>query len=386
MRARRAQPSTRCFPTESRKYSVTIIPVIVTQIAEFSDLGIGPPGRIRRLVSAAVDRLDLQLRGMCVLTEAGSGSYALTPAIALAAGADEVIAVSRDSEYGTAASNLAAAATAATHVTSSARRLSPLVGRPSSEAVGRADIITNLGFVRPIDESLLSHAKRTAVVALMCEAWEWRDGDVDLALCRTLGIPVLGTNENAAPVNVFRFCGPLAGKLLFEAGIEICGCRIVVFSPDRFGPVIANWLTQVGALVWLTAELQSEESRDRLAEADVLLLADYGRSSSVIDDGGLIECSELARVAPTISVVQFAGGANVARLEEHGISVYPRPSAPPRRMARTLAHLGPRPVIDLHAAGLKVGELACRARRAGLEREQLEASLAGESSLCQPIL
>ena len=34
-------------------------------------------------------------------------------------------------------------------------------------------------------------------------------------------------------------------------------------------------------------------------------------------------------------------------------------------MALTLAGLGPRPVIELHAAGLKVGEIAARARQAG---------------------
>jgi hypothetical protein len=34
-------------------------------------------------------------------------------------------------------------------------------------------------------------------------------------------------------------------------------------------------------------------------------------------------------------------------------------------MGKTLADLGPKPVIDLHAAGLRVGEVMARARLAG---------------------
>ena len=96
----------------------------------------------------------------------------LTPAIALAAGADEVIAVSRDSAFGSVTENLAAAASAAA-LFDSTDRLTCVNGRPDSEHVRRADIITNLGFIRPIDAALIADAKPTAAVPLMCEAWEW---------------------------------------------------------------------------------------------------------------------------------------------------------------------------------------------------------------------
>ena len=38
------------------------------------------------------------------------------------------------------------------------------------------------------------------------------------------------------------------------------------------------------------------------------------------------------------------------------IPVFPFQNGYARRMTRTLAHLGAKPIIDLHAAGLKVGE------------------------------
>jgi len=355
-----------------------------TQDPKALDLAGGTPERIRRLISNSVTRLDLNLAGLRVLTEAGSGAYALTPAIALAAGADEVIAVSRDSVYGAAVDNLESASAAA-QLFQAADRLTGIVGRPSAIDVARVDIITNLGFVRPIDEALLGHAKSTAAVPLMCEAWEWREGDVDLAACRRLGIPVLGTNEDAPAVQVFAFCGPLAGRLIFDAGFELWHCSVVVLSPDRFGPVIAKWLVQAGAMVHLTDELQSSETCAALARADVLLLADYGRESAVIGRAGVITAESLAAAAPGVTVVQFAGAVDEEALLDVGIPVYPRPTVGAVRMARTLAHIGPRPVVELHAAGLKVGELACRARLTGLSSEEVESRLSTETDLCQRV-
>jgi hypothetical protein len=56
---------------------------------------------------------------------------------------------------------------------------------------------------------------------------------------------------------------------------------------------------------------------------------------------------------------------DVAGLAAAGVQVYPGIEMPGHRMALTLAALGPRPVVELHAAGLKVGEQAARARLAG---------------------
>ena len=39
------------------------------------------------------------------------------------------------------------------------------------DIVSRADIVTNLGFVRPIDKRFISYMKSTAVVPLMFETW-----------------------------------------------------------------------------------------------------------------------------------------------------------------------------------------------------------------------
>ncbi len=47
----------------------------------------------------------------------------------------------------------------------------------------------------------------------------------------------------------------------------------------------------------------------------------------------------------------------------------------PGYMTVTTDHVGPRPVVDLHAAGLKVGEMAVRCRRAGLDAAAVARSV-----------
>jgi hypothetical protein len=64
-------------------------------------------------------------------------------------------------------------------------------------------------------------------------------------------------------------------------------------------------------------------------------------------------------------VVQFAGRVDVNGLLNQGVIVYPGIELQPRRMMFTLAYLGVRPVVELHTAGLKVGELMARYRLIG---------------------
>ncbi len=181
--------------------------------------------------------------------------------------------------------------------------------------------------------------------------------------CRARGIPVIGTNESYPGLDVFAYCGWLALKMLFDAQIEVHKSRLLVVSSDQFGPVIANRLAQAGAEVRLLASLRDIGAAD--LTADALIVADYARQDVIIGPGGDVTAAELAAVCPGATVIQFVGQVDVASLTAAGIHVYPGSELGPRRMALTLAGLGPRPVIELHAAGLKVGELAARARLAG---------------------
>jgi hypothetical protein len=336
--------------------------------------------RVRLLVSEVVDRLGLDLGGAVVLTEMGSGHYVYTPLIAALAGADRVFAVVKDSRYGRC-EEIAARGTALAHQWGVHDPIE-VVSAASPSVIAHADIVTNLGFVRPIDAGFVSHMKPGAVIPYMREAWEYRPGDVDVAACRAHNIPVMGTFENCDGLGVFDFCGPLAAKMLFEAGFEIRGNCIVVLSQDDFGQVISAYLQACGACVRHVREAGQLDLQE-FGRLDALVVACYITGELIVGPGGWVEPTALAACHPECSVVQFVGRVDAESLADHQLRCIPESPVGPYRMARTLAALGPKPVIDLHAAGLKVGELMWREMQDLQDARQVECVLSEEYALCQ---
>lgn len=342
--------------------------------------GVVNPKRWVRLMHDTIDLLELDLSGLTVLTEAASHLYAVTPVIAAMAGAERVFAITRDSAYATVES--VSAQTRALEKLCDVEERVEIHTRRMPALFARADIVTNLGFVRPIDAAAVSVMKPTAVVSLMCETWEIRPGDVDLKACADKGIVVLGTNEDFPGLEVFTYSGWLALKLLFEAQIEIHKSRVVVVSRDKFGKVIQRQLQRIGVLTHLVADLRMVAPSE-LADADALFIADYTRNDVIIGPDGDMTASELADLAPSITVVQFAGRLDLPSMVTHGLTVYPHTELSAHRMAITLAGLGPRPVIELHSAGLKVGQWAHDIRKSGAD--PVVSAKSGSHTLAQAI-
>jgi hypothetical protein len=132
-------------------------------------------------------------------------------------------------------------------------------------------------------------------------------------------------------------------------------------------------------------DLRKAAHREKLQIIDALVVADYRRDDWIVGAGGDITVQDLAEAAPTVAVLQFAGRVDAAGLVDQGLVVYPSHEVGARRMGQTLAELGPRPVIELHTAGLKVGETAARARRCGLDAAAAEAEVLRTSALAQPL-
>lgn len=323
------------------------------------DSGVVNPERAVMLMRGAISRLEVDLRGSTVLTEAATGLFACTPVIAALAGADRVLAVTRDSAYGSTE-----------QVIDCTRGLESLCGLNEKIEIfterlprlfSEADIITNLGFVRPIDQEAISLLKPGAAITLMCEGWELRPADVDLDACRRRGVLVAATNEDFEGVDVFTYTGLLCLKLLLDAQIEVKGANLTIVSQDKFGQTLSECLTRMGAQVILSAAIHDPEL---LRRADALIIADYLGTEEIIGWMGQITPDDVLRVAPQLTIVQFCGRVDAHALDERGLAVFPRHCLEAHRMGLTLAGLGPRPVIDLHTAGLKVGQML-RERVAG---------------------
>jgi len=320
--------------------------------------------RIGRVIDDAIDRLRLDLRGLVVYTEAATGAFAVTAPLAARAGAESVFALARPWR-GRPADDVAAETRDLSAAVGVADRVVIRTERRMDD-LARSDIVTNLGFVRPIDADVVAALKATAAVPYMREAWELREGDIDLAACRRRGIPVIATDEHHPDVAVFDYCGLLAARMLFDAGLEICANRVIVVSTDQFGPALVDWLGRLGAEVVLAPSVRAEACWAALPRADALIVADFVETRMTIGAGGGIEAGMLAERAPGLAVIAFAGGVDGASLAAAGLRCVPAEGSAPGRMGRTLAELGPRPVAMLHGAGLKVGAEAARARARGM--------------------
>jgi hypothetical protein len=220
-----------------------------------------------------------------------------------------------------------------------------------------ADLVTNLGWVRPLDQAKVRCLRPGTVIAAMCEAWEVRAGDIDLRACAARGVRVAGVNEDHPAVDVFEHNGLLAVKLLHALQVEVYAARIAVAGEGKFAARIAATLSKLGADVRRAPSLAGESGAWAVERADAVVVADYTKKTVMLGSGGDMAVETLEKLAPHAAVVQFAGWVRTGELRAAGIPVYPAEEVGPRRMGRTMAHLGPAPLVGLHAAGLKAGAM-----------------------------
>jgi hypothetical protein len=313
--------------------------------------------RFCKLVRECVKELELDLRGFRVATSSGSNGYLATPLLAACAGAD-VFAMAVDSPYATAA-ELRASTTRLSTALAPSGTITWLSDR--SQLPADIDVFTNLGALRPLDPSVLGKASARAAVSYMCEAWEWREGDVDAEYCKVHGIPIAGHDEDFGGDDVFTSTGQLALRMCFEAGLAVRNDSIAVLGGDRFADVLHAALTANGAKshVIRSARALTAES---VAALDAILVCDYRAHDVVLGGAPGPNAATLAAWNPGLTIVQFAGAILADELSGAGLHLHPQAALPPVRMAHTLAYLGLRPILRLMAQGLKVGELLVRQR------------------------
>ena len=327
--------------------------------------------RAGRLIDELVVRFALDLSGLAVFTEAASGAYQWAPIMCARAGARRVYAVTRDSRYASAdevtRSTLAAAAQFGV-----ADAIDVAAGRPA-EWVADADLFTNSGFVRPIDAGMVAAMKPTAVVALMWETWEFRDGDLDLDACRRHGILVLGTDEGRPPCDMAGYSPVLGLKLLFELGLEAFGTRVLLLSgQEMLGARMERGLaglgvgvTRFGAAGGRPYDELAEHFAAHGGDYDALLVAEHADPRPLLGAGGAIDFETIERVNPALRVGVIAGAVDGAGLRASGLHHVPDEIQPFGYMSYHPYELGPRPVLELFAAGLAVGQAMARSRLAG---------------------
>jgi hypothetical protein len=193
----------------------------------------------------------------------------------------------------------------------------------------------------------------------MWEPWEFRSDDIDLSALADAGVPIIGTNEHHPEVRTFDYLGPTVGRLLLDVGIELVNSRLRVIGSDPFGTAIATWLRNAGAQAIGGCPEEGEERR-----LDAVVVAEHRNPQTVLT------ANQLSRLAQAgVPVVRLCGRVDSEAGSDGGAAVYPPVSAEPGTMTVTTAYAGVRPVVDLHAAGLRAGGDVVLARRAGASVE-----------------
>jgi hypothetical protein len=302
------------------------------------------------LIYNIVKKLNLNLKGFSVLTEAGTGYYIFTAIIALVANAKYVMIWVNDSSYGEAKSIKKEFEGLATKLGYKNYHFT-LNERPIDD-IRKADIITNLGHIRPINKKFLINVKPSSVISTMSEKWELRKEDIDIIFCKKNNIKVAGTWENHPKLKIFDNCGYLIAKMCFESGFEIFQNNILIISSDNFGKVAFEKLKNFEPNELKLSNLKSINHNLLINNPELIIIADYTTNIELIGEKGLIDISLLKN----ITIVHLCGKIDYEYCIKNEINLFPNQNGNSFRMSKTLAHLGAKPVIDLHAAGFKVGE------------------------------
>lgn len=307
--------------------------------------------RAIRQIDNIIFKLELDLCGTSILTEAGTNHFIFTPLIAYRAGAKKIFVWLKDTGFGNAENIYKRFIEIATNLNLDISKFEFGINKRPDDHIRQSDIITNLGSVRPINKEFIDKMKPNAVISYMCEAWEIRPQDVDIEYCKQKKNKIAGVWENHPDLLIFNGCGPLSLKVCFEAGLEIYQNKILIISSDKFGSVAEEAFQKCGAseVKTITPELISKQN---LETFDIIFVADYSYAEEIIGRNLVDRINELKK----ISVIHLCGSVDFEFLESEGIHCFPKQNGYSFRMTRTLAYLGSKSVIDLHAAGLKVGQ------------------------------
>lgn len=317
-----------------------------------------PPGfsarRLVALMRRAIDATELDLSGMGVLTEAATGAYGVTPVIAAMAGARRVHALTRASRYGSVAEakawtlELAEAASVANQI-AVVEELNPTI-------LKEVDVVTNSGHLRPLNSALIERLPTSAVVALMFEAWEFREDDIDLDACARRGVPVVGVNERHNAIDVLSFLGPLCAKALHDCGLAVYRNAIALVSDNDFAEPIMRGLSGLGARV----EVFHDVGAVHAASWDAVVVALTPASRPRV---GPAEAALLSAVLPPESVILHVwGDMDREFLIRRGLTIWPPQPPAPGHMAILLSEIGPEAIVRLQTGGLRAAEWVRRGR------------------------
>ncbi len=308
-------------------------------------------------ISRAIHKFDLNLAGRHVLTEAATGNYVVTPVIAAAAGA-QVTAFTRDSSYGTVEE-----VRRQTHALAEAMGLSDrihIITHLDDVELNSVDVVTNCGFLRPLTREFIARLSPGCVIPLMYEPWEFRADEIDLVACRERGIQVWGTHEADPRLRTMEYIGYIALHFLLAHKLSPFSANVLILGCEPFVRPIASVLA---CNQYPHRAVTSYAERITAREYNAIVLAESQDRRLLIGPGATAHLPFDA-LHPEVCVIHIGGHVDFRDAPFRHVPTKPRPFG---FMSYTADFIDSQAVVDLHAAGLKVGEGMLAANRRGLQ-------------------
>lgn len=318
------------------------------------------------LIKYSFDKFKPDLKGKRLLTEAASGNYKCTAILGAMAGAD-VYAIGKDSRYGRY-SDVVKETTDAAKVLGVSDRIQ-FSNRLDEIPLHKMDVVTNTGFVRPINKNFIDQLKGECVIPLIYEPWELRESDIDVQYCSERGINVFGTNESDSRLRTMNYIGFTVLHLLLQEKKTPFTSKILLIGSEKFNLAIANILNALDYDVDFCSTSHFDSSLNG-SSYDVIVCTEMTSEVLIIGpEGALIHEKEIREDS---ILIHIAGNIELNRA---GVKLYPEKNAEPGYMSYTTDFIDPVAVTDLHCAALKVAEGMILANSMNLSKNEYKEFL-----------
>lgn len=304
----------------------------------------------------SVKKFNLNLKDKIVFTEAASGNYVVTPIIAALADA-KVYAYTKDSKYGSVE-----------EVKKQTYDLAQKIGIKENISIiedldevnlKEVDILTNTGFLRPVNRKLINRLSSKCVIPLMWEPWEYRRKDLDLEACVEHGIKVYGTNESDDRLRTLEYIGFTVLYILLKNKLSPFSSNVLFVGCERFVNPVAEILKQNDYEIHKITDYSSPAT---VKGFDSIVVLEHERDGLIIgDDNAFIKTDE---IDDTVLVMHICGNVSFKNAKFKYIPDKPSPFG---YMSFTADYIDSQAVIALHTAGLKVAEGMLKSNGLGLK-------------------
>lgn len=296
----------------------------------------------------SIKKFKLDLTGFTVCTEAASGIYQYTAIISALAGAKKVWALAKNSKYASRESVIEA-----TVKTAKAFKIEKKISFISSYNdfdLSSVDILTNTGFNRPINESIVKKLSSNCVIPLMWEPWEYRPYELDLEACQERGIKVYGTNESDPRLQTKKYIGYMVVNFLLSNQRTPINSNVLILGNPMFAKEAVTVIESIGfQFKWL--DVYKDQSII-LDEFDTIVCLEHQKNTLLIgkENHSFINSEMLNN---NHLIIHIAGNVN---LKDISIKSIPTKPASFGHMSFTTDFIDDMAMIDLHCAGLSVAE------------------------------